>query len=314
MTLKTTTVSRSLAIVIAASACAFNSHMSPRGKATIDELWQEPVDLAQRDLYAGRFGRDAAPDPQDRFEVTGTQTTGTQSGYDVKDGKGREWSVKIGIESRVEVTVSRIISAIGYHQPPVYYLPKWTRVDSGKTVIEESARFRLEPKTLTKSGEWSWSDNPFVGTRPLAALFTVMVLFNNWDLKAAQNSVYQVDEPGNATHTWYMVRDLGASLGKTAWTNRATKADTAAFTRQGFIERVEDNRVRFYYDGSWLEPRVHSIVTPEDVRWVCGLLARLTPQQWHDAFRAGGFTESEASAFIKRLQEKIAEGQRVGWW
>ena len=133
---------RAVTIVLVASGCALNSHMSPRQPATMDQLWQEPRDVAQRDLLVGEFGAGVAPDLRDQFEVTGTKTTGTQSGYDVKDGTGREWSVKLGVEARVEVTVSRILWAIGYHQPPVYYVPKWTRVENGKSVSEEAARFR----------------------------------------------------------------------------------------------------------------------------------------------------------------------------
>lgn len=295
-------------------SCAFNSHWSPRGGVTMAELWQEPRNLAERDLFAGEFSRASAPDPNDRFVVTGTKTSGTQPGYDVKDSKGREWSVKFGVESRVEVTVSRIVEAIGYHQPPVYYVPEWTRVESGKAFKEQPARFRLEPSSLSKVDDWSWSDNPFVGTRPLAGLFTVMVLMNNWDVKAAQNAIYRVEGEGNEPRTWYLVRDLGASLGKTAWIHQATKDDTAGFVKEGFIERVENNRVHFRYDGAWLEPRVHTIVTPGDVRWVCNLLARLSDRQWRDAFRAGGFNDTEATVYIERLRAKVAEGQRLEWW
>lgn len=279
----------------------------------MDELWQDPGDIAQRNLFVGEFGMKHAPDPDDKFDVISTKTSGTQAGWDVKDSKGREWSVKVGVEARVEVAFSRVLWAIGYHQPPVYYVPKWTRVDKGKTYREEPARFRLEPDTLKKIGDWAWSNNPFLGTRPLAGLFTVMVMFNNWDIKAAQNAVYEVTPDGKEKRTWYLVRDLGAALGKTAWIDQATKDDTASFAREGFISRVENNRVQFHYNGSWLEPRVHSMVTPADVRWVCGLLARLTDEQWHDAFRAGGFNQQEANAYIKRLKEKIAEGQQLSW-
>ena len=304
---------KALSIAVVASACAMESHMSPHAPAKLAELWQEPRDLAQRNLLVGEFPKTDAPDPTDKFEVTGTKTSGTNYGYDVKDSKGREWSVKLGVEARVEVTVSRILWAIGYHQPPVYYLPKWTRVEKDKSVAEGPARFRLEPKGLKKTGDWAWTENPFVGTRPLAGLFTAMVIFNNWDVKAAQNATYQVEADGDGPQTWYMVRDLGASLGKTGWIDKATKDDTAGFTREAFIERVEGNRVRFAYNGAWLDPRVHSIVTPADVRWVCGLLAKLSDEQWRDAFRAGGFNDEEAQVYIKRLREKIAEGQRLGW-
>jgi hypothetical protein len=40
-------------------------------------------------------------------------------------------------------------------------------------------------------------------------------------------------------------------------------------------------------------------------------LARLTSEQWMDAFRAGGYTDTEASRFIRRLREKIEEGLRL---
>src|SRR6187402_1058061 len=141
---------KALAIMLVASACAMESHMSPHAPAKMAELWQEPRDLTQRNLLVGEFPKTDAPDPGDKFEVTGTKTSGTNHGYDVKDSKGREWSVKLGVEARVEVTVSRILWAIGYHQPPVYFVPKWTRVEKDKAVAEGPARFRLEPKGLKK--------------------------------------------------------------------------------------------------------------------------------------------------------------------
>ena len=52
-------------------------------------------------------------------------------------------------------------------------------------------------------------------------------------------------------------------------------------------------------------------ITPEDVRWTAALFSRLTPKQWSDAFRAGGFGEAEANRYIRRLQAKIAEGMRL---
>ena len=69
---------------------------------------------------------------------------------------------------------------------------------------------------------------------------------------------------------------------------------------------------RVQNQGAWLEPQLVRSITPEDVRWTAGLLSRLTPRQWSDAFRAAGFGESEANRYIRRLQQKIAEGLRVG--
>jgi hypothetical protein len=47
------------------------------------------------------------------------------------------------------------------------------------------------------------------------------------------------------------------------------------------------------------------------VRWICGLLARLSDRQWQDAFRAGGYEDQVATRYIRRLQQKIADGLKL---
>ncbi len=56
-----------------------------------------------------------------------------------KDPDGLEWSAKIGPEAQTEVVVSRILWGLGYHQPPIYYLPSWT-VDLGNGETEAGER------------------------------------------------------------------------------------------------------------------------------------------------------------------------------
>ena len=85
-----------------------------------------------------------------------------------------------------------------------------------------------------------------------------------------------------------------------------------AFEREPFIKVIEGNRVYFHFQGAWREPQLHSSVTPDDVRWICELLARLSTKQWMDAFRAGGYDEAEAGRYIRRLQDKVAEGLNLG--
>jgi hypothetical protein len=83
------------------------------------------------------------------------------------------------------------------------------------------------------------------------------------------------------------------------------------FEMEPFIRAVEANRVTFHYKGAWLEPHVVTQVTPAGVRWTSNLLARLTPRQWSDAFQAGGYSRAVADRYIKRLREKMAEGQNI---
>ena len=296
-------------MALLAIACSLNE------RPTVDpsrmaQLWEPPTDLQQRNLMLGVGGSKNAPDPNELYEFKEEKAVGTQPGYDVKDSKGREWSVKLGPEARPEVAVSRLVWAVGYHQPSVYYLPRWTLVRDGKRIAQTGARFRLDD---TKNlGEWSWRKGPFLHSRPLAGLFVLMVMVNNWDIKSQQNALYRMKDDDAVPRERYMVKDLGASLGRTAWPVGGSKADAAGFEEEPFIERVEGNRVRFAFQGSWLEPQLLRSITPADVRWTSELLSRLTPKQWSDAFRAAGFSEAEGNRYINRLKQKIAEGLSVG--
>ena len=113
-------------------------------------------------------------------------------------------------------------------------------------------------------------------------------------------------EPGPRER--YVINDLGASFGKTSWLVPGNRDNLEDFEREPFVERVEGNRVRFHFQGAWREPQLANLVTPSDVAWMCQLLTRLTRQQWMDAFRAADYDEPEASRYIRRLQEKVAEG------
>jgi len=299
-------------LLLFAGACAGTARptLAPE---VMSQFWEEPVELARRDLFNGPGGAQRAPDPREKFQFVELKATGFNPGYDVKDSRGREWSVKLGVESRIEVTVSRLMSALGYHQPYIYYLRRWTLTRDGRdTVIEgEGARFRLDLPNERKEGEWSWRKNPFLDTQPFAGLAVLMVMVNNWDIKTAQNALYVVAQDGVEMGHHYVVRDVGAAFGRTAWASMGTKDDPEEFEKETFIDRVEGNRVLFHYKGAIMEPHLLDGITPADVRWICGLMARLTDQQLSDAFRAGGFSDAEASRHIKRLKEKIQEGLRV---
>ena len=48
-----------------------------------------------------------------------------------------------------------------------------------------------------------------------------------------------------------------------------------------------------------------------DVEWACGLLSRLSDQQWHDAFRAGGYNPDETRRYVAKIKAKVAQGLQV---
>ena len=302
-------------MVLGASVFAVGCALSERPAvepSVMAQLWESPTDLEQRDLFFGSGGQKNAPDPNELYEFKDEKAVGTQPGYDVEDSKGREWSVKLGEEARPEVAVSRLVWAMGYRQPSAYYLPRWTLVRDGKRIPQPGARFRLDD---TKNlAEWSWRQNPFLHTQQIAGLYVLMVMVNNWDVKSQQNALYEYKAKAkfDGPRQQYMVKDLGASLGRSAWPVGGSKADPAGFEDEPFIERVEGNRVHFGYQGSWLEPQLVRSVTPADVRWTANLLSRLTPKQWSDAFRGAGFPDVDANRYIRRMQEKIDQGRALG--
>lgn len=298
------------AVLMAATPRAHSLHsaqgvvLSPEA---VTELWTEPADLEQRNLLYGAGGAEAVPDPDARYTFLSRDTTGFSHGYDVRDTQGRKWSVKLGPEAQPEVVVSRLLWAVGFHQPPTYYLPKWTLVEGDSVTTQAAARFRLEPPGVKKGGPWAWDANPFVGTTPLSGLYVLMVIVDNWDLKPSNNVIYELKEEREGVSRWYVVKDLGASLGAGRRMFPGSRNDLVGFEKQPFITSVKGDRVEFHYRGGWKEKNV----TPADVQWISERLARLSPDQWKDAFRAAGYTESDGDRYIARLRRKVADGLAV---
>jgi hypothetical protein len=278
-------------------------------------LWEQPTDVATRDVYFGPWGRDYAPNPTDTYTFVERKHTGVNLGMTVVDSRRREWSVKqpypggMDDESPVEVVVSRILSAVGYHQPPVYYLPSFTLKDDWGTHIEPGGRFRLKLEAMHDIGTWRWEENPFIGSKPYQGLLVMLMMLNDTDLKNSNNTLYE-RHVGNRVERWYVVRDLGAALGDLNPIS-PHKGDPESFEQTPFILGVNNRQVDLNVDG-WYKKLVRGRITVDDVQWASALLAQLSDRQWHDAFRAGGFEPGAANRFIRALRQKVADGQNVG--
>ena len=121
--------------------------------------------------------------------------------------------------------MSRLLSGVGYHQPPIYYLPAFKLKDDFGTHVEVGGRFRLKDKTLKDTGPWKWEDNPFVGTKPFEGLIVLLMMFNSTDLKDQNNTLYE-HRDGDMVQQWYVARDLGAALGDVhPWAPRKSEPD-----------------------------------------------------------------------------------------
>ena len=284
--------------------------------AVVSELWQAPdqAGIGNRDLLYGPWGRERAPDPQAVYTFVERKQHGTNPGITVRDPQGREWHVKQpphteqGAEGPTEVVLSRVLSAVGYHQPPVYFVPSLTVRDASGTHVEPGGRFRLTEKSIKPVDNWSWQQNPFVGSRPYQGLLVILATFNSSDLKNVNNMLYELKDPGDGPKRWFVVRDLGTALGETGRLV-PLRGNIDVFEREPFILGVQDGFVQFNYHG-WHQELFRQI-TPQDVAFAVDLLQQLSEQQWRDAFRAGGYPPAAAERFIVRLRQRIAEAGRV---
>jgi hypothetical protein len=314
---RTHSIAIAIALAVGAVGCAGvgvpKAASSPKPPSA--SMWIEPADLESRDLFYGPWGADHAPDPNGVYELVELKHAGVNLGMTVKDDKGREWSVKqafpggLDPEGPVEVVVSRLLSAVGYHQPPVYFLPAFHLKDDFGKRVAVGGRFRLKDPSMKETGAWKWDDNPFVGTKEYQGLIVMLVMFNSTDLKNSNNSLYE-HRNGDLVEQWYLTRDVGSALGD--WNPISPrKSHAPTFERTQYILGVDGGHVQFAYNG-WYKNLVRDRIAPEDVAWISGLLGRLSDKQWRDAFRAGGYAPDEANRFIAKLRERIDQGKALG--
>jgi hypothetical protein len=318
----------SAAILVTTTALA---GCAPRVRATnatplpaekLAEIWQVPDDLSARDLFHGAGGASLAPGADATYNWLATDATGYSPGYDVRGADGRRWSVKLGPEAQTEVVASRVLWALGYHQPPTYYVRGWQLSGGpGGRAIQDGARFRLESDDAEVVGEWSWEDNDFIGTQPYQGLIVANIFINSWDWKTSNNKIYRITKDGTPVNR-YVVRDLGASFGRTSpsrllWIlpvrmrgfGQGSRNDIDGFEAQRFIKRFDENTVEF--DFHTIYGSVVDLVRPADVKWTVQLLNRVTDAQWDDAFRAADYRPEVRARFVKKIKAKIAEGLAV---
>ena len=302
-------------VIFVASGCVISGKIQPTVDpgATVDisPLWEEVVELASRNMFYGPGGSELAPDTSTPFTFIRADQTGYSPGYDVRAADGLEWSVKLGPEAQTEVAVSRILWALGYHQPPTYYVTSWT-MTGRQQGSQLGARFRPKLTDREVVGEWDWYENEFLNTQPFKGLVVVNVMLNNWDWKTSNNKIYDLD--GERV---YVVQDLGASLGKTSYPRalgwlpmrgigQGSRNNLEDFEEQGFIEGVEGDRIKFVYRG--IHRSLIDMLTPADVLWAVDRMARLSDAQWDDIFRAAGYPEDQRRRYVAKIKSKVAQG------
>lgn len=301
-------------------------------------LWADPTDIASRNLYYGPGGE--ADQPRGRFTFVEEDMNGTNPKIVVKDEDGTKWTVKLGAEARPETAASRLIWGIGYFANEDYFVPR-LEVEGmpahlhrgGKMVAADGSlpyvRLKRHLKDEKKISDWAWRDSAFSGTRELNGLRAMMALINDWDLTDENNAIFETSgDKSNASVDVYMVSDVGSTFGggRLTWPLRKGRGDLRSYERSKFITRMTADTVDFYVP---TRPSFFFLATPHeflnklklrwigrrvpraDAKWLGQELARLSPQQIRDAFRAAGYSPQEVEAFASVVERRISTLQEL---
>ncbi len=295
-------------------------------------LWQDPGDISAKDLFYGLGGEDGQPKPP--FTFLDQDKHDSNPKFDVRDGNGHSWRVKLGTEARPEIVASRLLWAVGYFAEDDYVLARATvpglhlrhtahSVEDGDEVI--NARFARKPGGDKRIASWKWKENPFFGTREFNGLRVMMAVLNSWDLKTENNAVYSNEKTGRQL---FLVSDTGASFGTNSvrMENANGKGNVEKYAESKFITHETEAEVSFgtpapptdllMESGGMLAPLyfkrlgydwIGDDIPRADARWMGSLLGQLTRQQLSDAFRAAQFTPEETNEYVSILEDRITQ-------
>lgn len=311
-----------------ALACARPIEVTPAPDATA-VIWREPP-----------ASSDQPAPPVPPFRFIEEDFDGDSPKFLVEDGRGMRWQVKLGPEAQAETVAVRLMAATGYFTEETFLLPEapvagLDRLKRGREFVHagsvaRTARFEARPVTVRRGETWDWGRNPFTGTRELDGLRTLMVLFNNYDARTANNRVLDVSL-GARIERRYVVTDAGASFGRYGGLGgRRTKNDLEGYRASAFIDDVKVGEVHFayrtrpqgwghtlfvlnpfYVAGEVKKERDLRRVPVTAARWIGERLAQLPPGTLRQAFDDAGYPPPVAEAYVEALTARIAALTRI---
>lgn len=328
-----------LLLLLSLSAVTFSQQPRPSQRKVPHRIWQNPGNISAKNLWWGPGSQSLAPVAP--FTFIEEDKDGESPKFKVRDARGVEWSVKLGIESQTETVATRLVWAVGYFAEEAYFFDRASirnlpRLSRGREFVDPDGtvhRARFEPRraNVKRGDPWDWSKNPFADTRALNGLKVLMILLNNYDARTQNNRVLLVqDRRGRIIEQRYVVTDLGATLGKAAGMGGGrSKNDLDDFLSTGFVEGVEDGAVKFdfdtrptgvgtvavlnpfYYRGEVKKERDMRDIPLAHARWIGGLLSQLSDRQLHDAFRAADYDPQTRAGYVRALRQRINQLRRL---
>ena len=293
-----------------------------QGKAVI---WHDPGAVEKRDFQYCSGGRSLVP--RSPFAFLKEDTGGSSSKVRVRDRTGREWAVKFGEEASPDNFASCLAWAVGYYVEPTYYVAEGVihgahHLKRAKHSIDQDGhfiggRFQLRSKhpQFLKHVDWSWTDNPFLGTHQLNGLKVMMMLTSNWDDK----DIRDAEDRGSNTAIYHIGRqyvffvdDWGGAMGAWGHVYSRSKWNVGDYTGQTkeFVRGVDHGEIQWSYHGQHTTEMTRGI-TVSDIRWLLRYLGRITDRQLETGLRTSGATPEQISTYTHAIRQRIQQLESI---
>lgn len=290
-----------LALPFSAAAQSDKTKKEKKTPTGTPVFWQEPTDIASRNLLLGAGGEAMKPDVS-RLTFIEQKKGGYSTKYRVRDAKGNVWIAKIGKEAQSDTAANRLLWALGYPTEVAYLIPKVKIEGKGEF---QNARLEARPKDVDRVGNWMWENNPFQDTPEFRGLKILMVMINNWDMKDDNNEILATRNTATGeAELRYIISDLGASFGKTGGFFSRSRNEAKDYLKADFIKAVNGDVIDFSYSGK--NQKLFEGLTVADARWLSERLKQLSDEQIKDAFRAANYTPEEVDTLTAGLKARMA--------
>jgi hypothetical protein len=290
-------------------------------------LWQAPGTITLSDWIWGAGGQAKAPKPP--FDFIDENLKGTNPKVRVLDANGHHWTVKFGGESHSEVFAARLLFAMGYAADPSYFVRSGVIAEAhglkrAKPFIGNHGEFAYARFKLSESRkvnhvqglDWSWSENPFVGTHELNGLKLLIMLMSNWDAKDSRdgkgsNTAVYARMGSDGDRLYYAFDDWGSTFGKWGGFFSRDKWNAEGYSVQTRdFARIREGKILWGYSGKH-DQDITSGISVDDVRWLLAYLSPVTDEELRAGLRASGATEAEIETYVRSIRERIAQLQRL---
>jgi len=294
----------------------------------VQRIWKDPGAVEKLDFVGGPAGRFRAPRPPFRFVEEDLE--GSTPKIKVTDARNHTWVIKWGPEVNAEVFATRMAWASGYFVDATYFVQSGVilgvrDLKRAKSVVAPDgrftdARFELRDKNarFLKNNNWTWHNNPFVGTRELNGLKVIMMLTSNWDNKDARdqdrgpNTGILEYRMKDCVELRYLITDWGGSMGRWGKVFTREKWDCEGFTGQtpDFIKGIKDGEIKWGYIAQHSSD-TKSDIRISDVKWLLRYVGRITDRQIKTGLAASGATAAENHCFARAIRNRIEQTKRV---